>query len=192
MPKTKSRTKQAKGAKPAKRAKLSPVWEDLDWWVTEKVSTAQFFSGGPEQLDEELFIGKLKFPIRRRNHRVTFVAEFNVSRTVREWIQVIYDFYQRPVPGDDFPLYKAGESEEDPYYAYLEELESVKYVDLLTRMPDQGRGSGDVYTEEMKAKGEPDVSTDKPDRSRLMCSGLVRFDGLRREKKDSYKIILGA
>lgn len=156
----------------------------IDWWIMEDLDSADFFDikGEAEQdkdkrlLDKSFYVHTLLCPARRyEDLEVEILLDKQV--TFREVMQILYDLYKSEIK-DEHKLDEDEKEEEDFYQERDSEIKT--YLDLLTRLPDQGRGS-------------TDKDTNGKDRHPFMCSGRVRFEGLTLidPKKGDYVVDLG-
>jgi hypothetical protein len=144
-----------------KKKKVASIMERLDWWITEKVDQARTFDGNPlteEEWNTTYEMKDILLPISRWYDEEVKLTFDKPEVTLREFLQAVYDFYQKPIAEEHMPTAEMKEGDdffEDGY-------EPKIYLDLVTHYRDQGRGSGD---------------TDGEKRHPYSCSGKVRFEG---------------
>jgi hypothetical protein len=160
------------------------IGHDVDWWITEKPGEATSFETGDKITEETVYPPmKLLVPIRRYGDLET-TLEIVEPTTLPGILERVWRFYNTdPVaPEDRFDE----EDEDEDGDAYGKDAKC--YLDFLTSRRQQGRGSGD--------KEGSAWDTDAPGRHPFMCSGLIRFEGLRLVDEDDvekgYVLSLGS
>jgi hypothetical protein len=151
--------------------------EYIDWFLWEKPLLVEQRCSEPSAMDAELQlkadISKITVLLPRHRYRdgPSYLLEITTPITPRRLIDEVYSFYQEAIRLQDI------HADEDDDYSKdarkrLSKGETVKRVELL--------GAEDH-------DGGPGLH-----RHPFLCSGLVRFEGLKAVQKTAFELILGS
>jgi hypothetical protein len=169
--------------KQAKNGKFNFTHEDeaeeyIDWFIWEKSVLVEQRCSEPSAMDAELQLKTdsskitVLLPRHRYGHGPSYLLEITTPVTPRRLIDEVYSFYQEAILLQDI------DADEDDDYSKdarkrLAKGETVKRVELLGNEIHLG-GSDALH------------------RHPFLCSGLVRFEGLKAVQTTAFELILGS